>query len=147
MSDQPDVRVGQVWQSTDKRDDDRRLKVLRLDEDRVRVWSVNRMAYEERTYFYAICRRVLNGEEVGRYLRIRLDRFRPTSTGYRLVAYACQPLDCRPAVQAPEETEGAVYGERWTWICEHGRACGWGEEGWEPVMTVEEVGEYLGVAP
>ena len=60
------VKVGQVWQDVDDRMNGRRIKVVRLE---VR---------------YAICDVV----GAGRQTKIRLDRFKPTSTGYRLIEEA-----------------------------------------------------------
>lgn len=66
----PDVRVGQVWRDNDPRSAPRHVRVVEIDG----------------TYATAV---LVNG--AGRHWgrerrsRIRLDRFRPTSTGYRLV--------------------------------------------------------------
>jgi hypothetical protein len=59
----PQVRVGQVWRDADKRSDGRRLLVVAVDATHATVTSA---------------------ERAGRRTRIRLDRFRPTSNGYRL---------------------------------------------------------------
>ena len=61
----PDVKVGQVWTDRDYRMKGRKLKVVRLDSD------------------FAYCK-VLPFES--KEVRILLRRFRPTSTGYDLVA-------------------------------------------------------------
>ena len=60
------VKVGQVWQDVDDRMNGRRIKVVRLEGR------------------HAICDVV----GAGRQTKIRLDRFRPTSTGYRLIEEA-----------------------------------------------------------
>ena len=62
-----DVRVGQVWESCDKRGKGCRSIVERIEGDKavVRGWSMGNIGGPER--------------------RIRLDRFREISTGYRLI--------------------------------------------------------------
>lgn len=67
----PCVRVGQVWQDADPRTYGRHLRVAEVDSTHATVVHVD-----------------IAGRPVGRrerITRIRLDRFRPTSTGYRLV--------------------------------------------------------------
>lgn len=66
-----EVKPGQVWTDNDWRSKGRLLKVLAVDETHATVQSPSGL---------------------GRMTRIRLDRFRPTSTGYRLV----KPTDDRP---------------------------------------------------
>lgn len=64
------VEVGQVWADNDWRADGRKIEVVEL------------------TPTHAICVVVANAagaNSVGKRTKIRLDRFRPTSTGYRLV--------------------------------------------------------------
>ncbi len=58
------VRVGQVWEDNDWRGYGRKVRVLAIDGR------------------HAIVGAGVNGD--GRRARIRLDRFRPTSTGYKL---------------------------------------------------------------
>ena len=58
------VKVGQVWQDCDKRFPNRRIRVLEIVGEKAVVQSVH--GFTPKT-------------------RIRLDRFRPGSTGYRLV--------------------------------------------------------------
>ena len=68
MSDDTSVQVGQVWQDNDRRHGTRYLRIDAIDQDR------------------AVC--VAWYDEAGaksRVVRIRLDRFKPTSTGYRLL--------------------------------------------------------------
>jgi hypothetical protein len=64
MKDLPDVKLGQVWADNDKRAKGRRVLVVGLDAT------------------HATCSN--HPQDFGRRYRIRLDRFRPTSTGYRL---------------------------------------------------------------
>jgi len=81
-----EVRVGQIWADNDWRAEGRTLRVDKVDRD------------------YAYCTVLTNPTKAqarldagnrsdvrdmrGKPTRIRLDRFRPTSTGYRLVAEA-----------------------------------------------------------
>lgn len=58
----PSVRPGQVWADNDSRSRGRTVRVVSVDDDGKAT--------------------VRSG---GKLTRIRLDRFRPTSTGYRLV--------------------------------------------------------------
>jgi hypothetical protein len=62
-----EVRPGQVWADNDWRAHGRTVLVLAVDETHATVQSPSGR---------------------GRKTRIRLDRFRPTSTGYRLVSEA-----------------------------------------------------------
>lgn len=59
-----EVKVGQIWEDCDKRMAGRRLKVVRIEDG------------------YAICSVNLSSTRV---TSIRLDRMRPTATGFRLV--------------------------------------------------------------
>lgn len=61
-----EVKVGQVWEDCDKRMAGRRIVVQRIEGR------------------YAVCRRQGWLSRSG-MTRIRLDRFKPTSTGFRLV--------------------------------------------------------------
>lgn len=66
----PDVRVGDVWRSCDKRDACHHdYKVLAIDGDRAKCAGAFRRS------------------------NIRLDRFRPTSTGYRLTERDGKPVE------------------------------------------------------
>jgi hypothetical protein len=67
----PDVQVGQVWADNDKRSAGRHVKVMAI----------------EVLHRQAVVRPCSpTGQLTGsRVTRIRLTRFRPTSTGYRLV--------------------------------------------------------------
>lgn len=74
-NDTPAVRVGQIWQDCDRRSPGRYLRVIDLDAGRA---VVRQIAYNPVDRIAA--------ELPGcRPTRIRLDRFRPTATGYRLV--------------------------------------------------------------
>lgn len=63
------VRVGQIWLDCDKRMQNRKLRVARIEGD------------------YAFCQHwsEFGGVMSGRETRIRLDRFKKTSTGFLLV--------------------------------------------------------------
>lgn len=63
------VRPGQVWADNDKRSNGRQVRVIHVTETHAVVGPVNPKAR-------------------GRATRIRLDRFVPSSTGYRLVSEA-----------------------------------------------------------
>lgn len=68
----PDVRPGQIWANNDKRSAGRKVRIVAIDEqpDPRKPGSTG----------YAVVEQV-----TGRRTRIRLDRFRPTTTGYRLI--------------------------------------------------------------
>lgn len=85
MPEQPDVRVGQEWADADPRSAGRRIRVLELVEETYQAWRPSLMRYEAITTRYARVQVVAAGVLVGRPTRIRIDRFRPTSHGYRLV--------------------------------------------------------------
>ena len=57
------VRPGQIWADNDKRSAGRQVEIVRIDTTHAVVLAAG----------------------TRRETRIRLDRFRPTSTGYRLV--------------------------------------------------------------
>lgn len=63
------VQVGQIWADNDKRfNTGRKVRVDKIyDSGRAKCWS-----------YY-------NNEALGRYVWIRVDRFKPNSTGYRLI--------------------------------------------------------------
>ncbi|GAA3750285.1 DUF6354 family protein [Micromonospora maritima] len=69
----PAVRVGQIWADNDKRSEGRLVKVTAVDSTHADVIAVD--AHGEPSPSILRARRT----------RIRLNRFRPTSTGYRLV--------------------------------------------------------------
>lgn len=67
-----EVKVGQVWADNDKRSAGRTVTVVALEE-----------AYHPfKHYRYTVA---VVEDRGGRRTRIRTDRMRPTSTGYRLV--------------------------------------------------------------
>jgi hypothetical protein len=72
MSNESKVRPGQVWADMDSRSSGRTVRVVEVDAT------------------HAVVETASNGPRVyarlGRRYRIRLDRFRPTGTGYRLVS-------------------------------------------------------------
>lgn len=62
------VRIGQIWMDCDKRMQNRKVQVTRIEGD------------------YAFCRHWAQiGGASGRETRIRLDRFKKSSTGWLLV--------------------------------------------------------------
>lgn len=90
----PDVRVGQVWADNDSRSRGRTIKVLEivapeggepvaicetLTNDKSTEWRMERTSS-------ARMRALLDRR--GKTSRIKVRRFRPTSTGYRLVSEA-----------------------------------------------------------
>jgi hypothetical protein len=73
MTETPTPAVGQIWQDNDKRGYGRRLRIVEIvGEHAVVELVVPRGAGH-------------HGAKPGRRTRIRLDRFRPISTGYRYV--------------------------------------------------------------
>lgn len=85
----PEVRVGQVWADNDRRCAGRYVKVLAIEPARRRADLYARDVPAKA--LVAACDQnglthFLRGKE--QLTRIRLDRFRPTSTGYRLVCEA-----------------------------------------------------------
>jgi hypothetical protein len=64
-----DVKPGQIWADNDPRCAGRRMRIIRVDETHATVSPVAPKAR-------------------GRATRIRLDRFNPTSSGYRLISEA-----------------------------------------------------------
>lgn len=78
----PDVRPGQIWADNDKRSSGRTIRVDEIigspQGDRVAVCTIltNRDAADPNDW----------GTDMrGRKVRIKVRRFRPTSTGYRLI--------------------------------------------------------------
>jgi len=82
----PEVRVGQIWADNDKRSRGRKVRVVEVGET------------------HATVEEVVTGwtGRPPRRTRIRLDRFRPTSTGYRLVS---EGAGAAPEHTAPTTTE------------------------------------------
>ena len=77
-ADQPTVRVGQVWRSTDPREHDRRIVIEEL--------STSIMSREPIAHARTLVDR--NGDKTGRRTRIAVRRLRPGSTGYEMVEEA-----------------------------------------------------------
>ncbi|MGI5274718.1 DUF6354 family protein [Nonomuraea sp. CA-218870] len=77
MPETPNVRPGQVWMDNDKRSEGRRVRVIEVDDTHATVVGVDIRGLPDS-----------RNRVAARRTRIRLDRFRPTSTGYRLVADA-----------------------------------------------------------
>lgn len=77
MAEQQTVRVGQVWADNDRRAE----KVGR----EVKVVVLHRAMHPGCPEFAMVVTRFGTGPWGTRQTRIRLNRFRPTSTGYRLV--------------------------------------------------------------
>ena len=70
-----DVRAGQIWADNDKRSAGRTLRIVEVDETHA---IAEEIAYSETT---GRTRHLPNARQT----RIRLDRFKPTSSGYRLL--------------------------------------------------------------
>lgn len=70
---QATVQVGQIWADNDKRSSGRRVRIVEVDATHATVELVGAR------------QRGVSSAEPGRRTRIRLDRFKPTSTGYRLL--------------------------------------------------------------
>lgn len=73
----PEVKVGQVWADNDKRAEGRKVRVVAVDTTHATVELIDLRGR-------AALRKPDERAEPGRQTRIRLDRFKPTSTGYRL---------------------------------------------------------------
>lgn len=69
----PDVRPGQIWADNDPRSAGRHLKVIEVDTTHATMELVTPRGVGH------------HQAKPGRRTRSRLNRFRPTSTGYRLV--------------------------------------------------------------
>ncbi|MDH6610259.1 hypothetical protein M2164_005894 [Streptomyces sp. SAI-208] len=79
MTDTPVPAVGQIWQDNDKRSYGRKVRIVELGDTHALVeLHVPRGAGDQHA-------------RPGRRTRIRLDRFRPTSTGYRYVNDTSRP--------------------------------------------------------
>jgi hypothetical protein len=81
VPEQPKVRVGQVWESCDKRELPTPWGGRKGGQKRVRVQRI----VVDGTRRYADCELVNAEPGERKATRIRIDRFRPTSTGYKLV--------------------------------------------------------------
>lgn len=73
-----EVKPGQVWADNDWRSAGRTLEVEE-------VWQAKYSKHRYATCKVLTARDGANASSVGKRVRIRLDRFKPTSTGYRLV--------------------------------------------------------------
>lgn len=93
----PPVAVGQVWADNDKRAQGRTLRVNKLEEGPI---PMRRGFGAPEVTTYAVCTiltdrtgqvdllgSVDHRTAVGRTVRIRVDRMKPTATGYRFVSY------------------------------------------------------------
>ncbi|WP_097965014.1 DUF6354 family protein [Streptomyces sp. or20] len=72
MNATPTPAVGQVWQDNDPRQDSRQVRIVELTDTHAVVTLVQP-------------RNLVSSARAGRRTRIRLDRFRPISTGYQYV--------------------------------------------------------------
>ncbi|MDX3230571.1 hypothetical protein [Streptomyces sp. ME19-01-6] len=68
----PTPAVGQIWQDNDPRSNSRKVRIVEIDGTHAVV-----ELHQPRL--------PVSSAKPGRRTRIRLDRFRPTSTGYRYV--------------------------------------------------------------
>lgn len=76
MATTPDVRVGQIWAANDRRTAGRKLKVVAIEPahyDNGRPIPTKAVVHN------------MNAAPDKGFTRIRLDRFQPTSSGYKLV--------------------------------------------------------------
>lgn len=79
MTEQPAPAPGQIWQDNDPRSYGRRLRIITIDDTHaVMELAVPRDAGHQQA-------------KPGRRTRVRLDRLKPTSTGYRYVSGSEQP--------------------------------------------------------
>jgi hypothetical protein len=69
----PAPAVGQIWQDNDKRGYGRKVRIIEITETHALV-ELYQPRHATRSWAN------------GRRTRIRLDRFRPTSTGYRYIS-------------------------------------------------------------
>ncbi|MFH8336920.1 hypothetical protein [Streptomyces sp. AM6-12] len=78
-ADTPAPTVGQIWQDNDKRGYGRKIRIIEIDATHATVELVTGRQVP-----------TLHGSretaKPGRRTRIRLNRFRPTSTGYRYIS-------------------------------------------------------------
>jgi hypothetical protein len=78
MTNPNPVRVGQIWADNDPRAEGRSVHVVAVDATHATVALVDQRGRPARNT-------PVQRAEPGRQTRIRLDRFRPTSNGYRLL--------------------------------------------------------------
>lgn len=79
----PDVRPGQVWADNDKRAEGRTLRVDRIEGGKACCTILTDADYVQREREAGRGAWVV--DRVGKSTKISLTRFRPTSTGYRLI--------------------------------------------------------------
>lgn len=72
-------KVGQVWADNDKRSTGRTVRIVAVGRTHATVELVGQRGRPARGH------EAKQKAEPGRRTRIRLDRFEPTSTGYRLI--------------------------------------------------------------
>lgn len=103
-TDTPTVRVGQVWADNDKRSVGRQVRVVEVDHTHATVELVARRGRPARGA------EAQQRVDPGQQTKIRLDRFKPTSTGYRLVqdlpGSAVTPV---PQLISPEPHEAVAH--------------------------------------
>lgn len=75
VTDTPTPAVGQIWQDNDPRGYGRKIRIVEIDATHATVVEIT--VPRKAGHLHA---------KPGRHTRIRLDRFRPTSTGYRYVS-------------------------------------------------------------
>lgn len=88
----PPVEPGQVWADNDPRSDGRTVRVDRIDDGKAVCTVLTNRTHAQRELDRGTG---WSTDSRGRTTRIALSRFRPTSTGYRLV----QHPDGTPATQ------------------------------------------------
>lgn len=82
------VKMGQIWADNDSRSAGRTLRVIEVTETHVICEAVTNATRHQELIDEAARGERLHPvpiDQRGRRVRIRLDRMRPTSTGYRLV--------------------------------------------------------------
>lgn len=75
MTETPQPAVGQIWEDNDPRAYSRKVRIVELADTHA-VVELHQP------------RRPVSSAKPGRRTRIRLDRFKPTSTGYRFIGNA-----------------------------------------------------------
>lgn len=82
MADDVTVRPGQVWADADWRSEGRTVRVDRIEDGKAVCTILTNRDAAQRNLDHGDA---WTTDMRGKTTRIRLDRFRPTSTGYRLV--------------------------------------------------------------
>ncbi len=80
----PDPAVGQIWADNDKRGYGRKVRIIALEP--ARPAEPHQRAVPACAVVEQIAGRHGWEGSLGRRTRIRLDRFKPTSTGYRFIS-------------------------------------------------------------